>query len=136
MKTLTMIVLVLLVGSGVAAQTVPLPEALMTAKTAIVVNEGVNQDVYERLVLELKAWKRFALVEAPALADITIAISGANLVGSNWATGQTIRTIEHRVSFKQGDTILYSDALKGCCSLKAMTRKTLEKLDKRLRQKQ
>ncbi len=104
----------------------------LTAKTAIVVNAGVTQDVYERLVLELRDWKRFALVTDPLQADLTITIDGQNTIGTNVVV--PVRAIAYTLSFKQGETVLYRDALKGCCSLKAMTRKTLEKLDKRMRQ--
>ena len=115
------------------AQELPLPEALTTAKTAVVVNDGVGQPVYERLVEELKAWKRLSLVEDRSRADIAILIKGENATGINGGNGQAVRAIAYRLSFKRGDTVLYSDTLKGCCSLKAMMRKTIERLDKRLR---
>jgi hypothetical protein len=116
--------------AAISAQA-PLPKALTEAQTASVVNGGVDQDVYDRLVLELQAWKRFTLV--PDQGDITITLTSSNTIGTNGATGQPVRAIAYRLWFKQGDTVLYSDALKGCCSLKAMVRKTLEKLDKRMR---
>ena len=131
--TRSIVALALLVGSHVAAQDVLLPAALMTAKTAHVVNAGVSQDYYERFILELREWKRFTLVDDPGQADITVSLDGKNTVGVNPVIG-TVPAVAYWLSIVRGDTTLYRDQLKGCCSFKAMTRKTLEKLDKRMRQ--
>lgn len=126
---LTLIGLAIAAG---AAQELPLPPALQAARTAIVVNAGVNQDVYERLILELNAWKRFQVVTDPSLADLTITIAGENVVTANGVTGAPMRGIVYRLTFTHDNVVLYSDTLRGCCTLKAMTRKTLERLDQRL----
>lgn len=131
MRTLTAAVLAI-ATTTLCAQDLPLPAALLAAKTTTVVNGGVDQDVYDRLIIELRAWKRLEVVTAPAPADVAITITGENTVGTNGATGQPVRAIAYRLVFKQGETVLYSDQLKGCCSMKAMVRKTLEKLDKRM----
>jgi hypothetical protein len=130
------VVVTVLLTSAPSAQSVPLHEALMAAKTAVVINDGANQDYYERLIMELNDWKRFTLVDDAEKADIAISLSSGSAVVTNWATGQANSATTLFVSFKKGDTVLYRDQLKGCCSIKAMTRKTLEKLDKRMRQEE
>jgi hypothetical protein len=131
---LTFIIAVTLFGSShLTVQDVPLPEALMTAKTAIAVNAGVSQDYYERVILELRDMKRFTLVDDPSRADVTISIEGKNTVGVNPVIG-TVPAVAYWLSITRGDTTLYRDQLQGCCSFKAMTRKTLDKLEKRMRE--
>jgi hypothetical protein len=119
--------------ASVAAQDVALPAALMAAKTAAVVNAGVTQEYFERLVLELREWKRFTIVDDPSQADVTISLEGKNTIGVNPIIG-TVPAVAYWLTIAHGDTTLYRDQLKGCCSFKAMTRKTLEKLDKRMRE--
>lgn len=133
MRHTALAVLFALSCSSASAQDAPLPSALLHATTAAVINVNVDQDVYDRLVTELHVWKRFTLVPDPAAADITIAVHGERITASNPATQHVTSGIAYRLIFKQRETVLYSDTLKGCCSLKAMVRKTLEKLDKRMR---
>jgi hypothetical protein len=97
-----------------------------------VVNGGVTQEVYERVVLELTDVKRWELVSDPKVADLAITVTSENTIGTNAANGHPVRAVAYYLKFTQGETVLYSDQLKGCCSLKAMTRKTLEKLSQRM----
>jgi hypothetical protein len=53
----------------------PIPEALLNAKTAAVVNEGAEVKDYEKLCQLLKEWGRFEFVETRGAADIIIRLS-------------------------------------------------------------
>ncbi len=54
------------------AKTPPIPESLLNAKTAYVVNRGASVKDFERLCSLLKEWGRFELVQDPKSADIII----------------------------------------------------------------
>lgn len=56
------------------AKTPPIPEALLNAKTAFVVNRGASVKDFEKLCNLLKEWGRFELVQDPKSADIFIEI--------------------------------------------------------------
>jgi len=57
------------------AKTPPIPEALLNAKTAFVVNRGASVKDLEKLCNLLKEWGRFELVQDQKSADIVITIS-------------------------------------------------------------
>jgi len=57
------------------AKTPPIPEALLNAKTAFVVNRGASVKDFEKLSNLLKEWGRFELVQDQKSADIVITIS-------------------------------------------------------------
>jgi hypothetical protein len=130
MKNVVLLSMVLCVSPAFAAD-LPLPTALVSATTAYVANGGVNQDYFERLILELREWNRFTLVDDKATADITITLDGNNTIGHVAFVG-AVRAVEYRITFRSGEETLYSDQLKGCCSFKAMVSKTLDKLKKRM----
>jgi hypothetical protein len=55
------------------ALTLSLPSALTNAKTITVVNGGgVNQPIYDNLILELTKWNRFQIVED---SEVTLVIT-------------------------------------------------------------
>jgi hypothetical protein len=56
------------------AKTPPIPEALLNAKTAVVVNRGADAKDLEKLSKCLKEWGRFELVQDQKSADIVITI--------------------------------------------------------------
>jgi hypothetical protein len=56
------------------AKTPPIPEALLNAKTAFVVNGGADDKDFDKLCKRLKDWGRFELVQDPKKADIVITI--------------------------------------------------------------
>ncbi len=57
------------------AKTPPIPESLLNAKTAFVVNRGASVKDLEKLCNLLKEWGRFELVQDQKSADIVIKIS-------------------------------------------------------------
>lgn len=57
------------------AKTPPIPEELLNAKTALVVNGGAEVKDFEKLCKLLKEWGRFELVQDKKSADIVITIS-------------------------------------------------------------
>jgi hypothetical protein len=61
--------------SPLLAQQAPIPDQLMTAKSAFVVNDGVWFKVYDKFYGELVKWNRFRLVQRSEDADITIVLS-------------------------------------------------------------
>jgi len=120
MKTL------LLIASLV--QLPPLPSIMTTAQTATIVNGGVNQDDLDKVSLELQRWGRYRLIEDGGELEIVVTIE--HMRSSPMATlmaGVPINVSFLRLSFKSGDTILYSDQTKGGI------KKTLERLEKRLK---
>ena len=129
----SIVVLALLAGPRLAAQDVPLPAALVAAKTAIVVNGGLNADMFDQFARDLSAWKRWTLVDPSLPADVTVTFTKTQAFGSNFATGQTVAVAVYQMTITQGATVLYSDTLQGSRT-KTMLRKTLEKLDKRMLQ--
>jgi hypothetical protein len=52
-----------------------IPEELLNAKTAVVLNEGAEVKDYEKLCKLLKEWGRFEFVETRGAADIIIKLS-------------------------------------------------------------
>lgn len=114
------ILMIVALAASVAAQSVPLPRALLTAKTLSVVNAGVDQDEYDWFVQEMRGWQRFTVVDEEA--DVTATI----MIVRRWPRVT-------RVTFTHGETVLYSDSLSGCCTFRARLRSALERLEKRLR---
>lgn len=53
----------------------PIPEALLSAKTAVVENAGAEQKDVEKLREQLTKWGRFELVDSRAKADIAITLT-------------------------------------------------------------
>jgi hypothetical protein len=56
------------------AKTPPIPEALLSAKTAAVVNRGADAKDFDKLCKRLQEWGRFELVQDQKDADIVIRI--------------------------------------------------------------
>ena len=57
------------------AKTPPIPEELLNAKTAFVVNRGASVKDFEKLCNLLKEWGRFEIVQDQKNADIVFTIS-------------------------------------------------------------
>lgn len=58
-------------------QTVPMPQALVDAKTVYLVNDGVPGKAIENTVKALNAWHRWTITSEAAEADITITVRDA-----------------------------------------------------------
>jgi hypothetical protein len=52
----------------------PIPQKLLDAKKALLLNGGVKPPAFDRLAKELQAWNRFELVNDPSRADIVITV--------------------------------------------------------------
>lgn len=61
-----------------AVKAAQVPDRLMEAKSAFVVNGGVWFKVFDKFYAELAKWNRFRLVERKEDADITILLSGTS----------------------------------------------------------
>ena len=57
------------------AKDAPLPETLLTAKTAFVYNDGATDKDFDKLCNALKEWGRFKLVQDRGMADIVIELT-------------------------------------------------------------
>jgi hypothetical protein len=53
----------------------PIPEALLNAKTAVVINEGAEGKDFEKFCKLLNEWGRFEFVQTRGAADIVIKLS-------------------------------------------------------------
>lgn len=70
------VLLILVVGLGRAGAQAPTPKALIDAKTAYLVNDGAEQDTFDGLARELRAWGRWTLVDDQAASDVTVTLGG------------------------------------------------------------
>ena len=74
--TIPTLIIALVFGvAGLHAQFPRLPKALMTAKTAYVVNSGAYADAKKDCTAELAKWGRFKVVDSESSSDITISLS-------------------------------------------------------------
>lgn len=105
--------------AAVAAQA-PIPRALVDAKTAYLVNAGAGQGTFDDLANALTKWGRFALVDDPAKADVTITLGGLQAF-KGWPLTITTTT---------GQTPLYTDKQK-----KGLTKNVADSLVKQLRER-
>jgi hypothetical protein len=81
----------LLLPMIVFAKDPPLPETLINAKTAFVLNQGATDKDFDKLCKELKKWGRFSLVQDPSSsADILISLTVIFVVEG---VGPTVSTI-------------------------------------------
>lgn len=127
--------LFLLVG-----QNSPLPDKLLTAKTAYLVNEGVDAKTFDNLWKEMSKWKRFDIVGDKAGADIAITlflrsetIPGAIVYG-------VIIPSEHkafylRITDFESSTPLWSDRADVGLSTTGALKKLISNLRKRMDRK-
>jgi hypothetical protein len=53
----------------------PLPDALLKAKTAFVVNDGVQNEQFDKFYNEIKKWGRFEIVQDRQKASIIVLLS-------------------------------------------------------------
>ena len=103
------------------AKTPPIPESLLNAKTAFVVNRGASVKDFEKLCNLLKEWGRFELVQDQKSADIVITISTRlqdRIVQSpsvGWRGITTIRGLVNYLSIldARDGTELWSDETSG-----------------------
>ena len=70
--------LLILALPAIAGEKQPLtvPDRLLQAKTAYLVNDDVGEKPFENFREELKRWGRFTLVDSPEAADILIVLKG------------------------------------------------------------
>ena len=95
-----------------------IPEALMNAKNAFVVNQGSLPKDFEKLNKVLKEWGRFELVSDPKGADIIIALSSQSQVktvqmpstagGLGGVNSQQVMISYIRITSTNDGTLLYS----------------------------
>lgn len=110
-----------------------LAPALLDGRSVMVRNDGVDQDVIETFTQELKSWNRFQIVDSNP--DLIVSLKGERIITSNPITRAPVSGISYRLSFIKDDTVLYSDTLKGCCTMRSMIHKTLDKLKDRMNNK-
>jgi hypothetical protein len=95
----------------------PIPDALMKAKTAFVVNESAKAKDYDSLYNELNKWGRFELVQDKQKADIIIVLSAkigeeSAMVapGGGVFIGQSETKHYIRITKASDNSLLWSDA--------------------------
>jgi hypothetical protein len=80
MKKLTLFFffLMFLAVTAFAGDKAPVPQKLITAKKAFVVNDGTPSKVFDKFYAEIKKWSRFTLVESKDQADVVIMLTAKN----------------------------------------------------------
>jgi hypothetical protein len=117
-KLLVFAFLALLSISPIAAEKAPLPAKLRTAKTMLLVNEGVSAKLFDKVYSELKKWNRFQFVESKEEADIVMSISrgstsGAIVGGKTGIFGISVSDFAVRIIDAKDDAPLWADAIDG-----------------------
>lgn len=131
MRRLVLCLLLLLIAWPARADdpAPPLPAALVAARTVYVVNQGVDDKVWQRCLRDLRAWGRLALVGEPTEADVTLTLSPQPQKATyNWATGQNYPVTAHTLTFTGKDTTV---ALYGA-TFRRDLKKPLDQLGARL----
>jgi hypothetical protein len=72
----TLITALIFCGTTNLYAQVPIPKALMEAKTAYLVDNGARPGMMENLAKELTKWGRFTLVDSVEASDVTIRFGG------------------------------------------------------------
>jgi hypothetical protein len=111
------------------AAAVPLPAALIAARTIYVVNGGVHERIFTRCVSDLQKWGRYTIIGEPAEADLTMTLSAQPAQSvHNWATGQNYPIVTNymAITAKGDPTVLHGAVFRGDI------KKALESLGKRM----
>jgi hypothetical protein len=90
-----------------AIKAAPVPDRLMEARSAFVVNGGVWFKVFDKFYAELAEWNRFRLVQRKEDADITILLSSAP--GELFGAGGSESKFYMRISDTRDGTPLWAD---------------------------
>jgi hypothetical protein len=101
----------------VFAKELPLPEILLNAKTALVVNDSAAKGDFKKFCNKLKKWGRFTLVQDRDSADIIISLSNGTNRKDAWNGWRDPRLMVRSISWKTNiiyihgryGTELYSD---------------------------
>jgi hypothetical protein len=104
--------------TAAAGQKAPLPTKLKSAKTLLLVNEGVSAKLFDKVYAELKKWNRFQLVEGKQDADVVMALSRGSMSGAIAGSKGSIFGIAAadfsvRITDARDDTPLWADAIDG-----------------------
>lgn len=70
-----MFAILFVIAHSALAQKAPLPEELLKAKKAYLINEAGVQDTFNQLYQEFVKWKRFEIVKSQEEADILVIVS-------------------------------------------------------------
>lgn len=148
MKRLVIFALLTLAMPLIAGEKQPLavPDKLLNAQTAYVVNEYVGEKPFENFREELKRWGRFTLVDSPQAADVLIVLKGepsANTqagvgVGSDGRGGMTTGIVfggsrphyELTIKDAKSGIDLWGDAMQETVMKKGAPQRLLKKLRK------
>ena len=117
-KLLLFAFLAVLSFPAAAGEKAPLPTKLKTAKTLLLVNEGVSAKLFDKVYAELKKWNRFQLVEGKEDADVVMTLargstSGVIAGGKGGIFGATVADFSVRITNARDDTPLWADAIDG-----------------------
>jgi hypothetical protein len=77
-KLILLFCLLFMVICAFAGDKAPVPQKLVTAKKAFVVNDGTPSKVFDKFYSEIKKWNRFSLVETKDQADVVIMLTAKN----------------------------------------------------------
>jgi hypothetical protein len=94
----TALLLVAIVQIVQAVEPAPLPRVVKNAKTLLVVNQGIENYIYDHVYDRLRRWPRFALVEERTEADLVVILTAENHfyglvpLGSTSSTNATATT--------------------------------------------
>ncbi len=138
---LTAAVSVLLV-STLLGQHAPLPERLLNAKTAFVMNDGTASKVFDKFYVELEKWGHFRIVQAKTEADVIIVLSsrpgelGGAVAMAGGTSGVVIAGSESRFYIRITDaedaTPLWSDNVGEATLVSNSAKKLVKNLKERV----
>jgi hypothetical protein len=116
--------------SEVAAASVP--DRLIHAKSALVVNAGVRLEVFDKFQAELQKWNRFRLVQRKEDADITILLSSTS--GELFGGGSESKFYV-RISDAKDGSPLWADMIETAGSVSGSGKRLVSNLRKEMDEK-